>query len=121
MWNVMTFDCGIGGALGPSYSLRLLPNGALEYHATNGMKREASVVSPSADAWLRFYSDCKKIGIERWESDYSDKNSCDGTFWRLRIGIGDISYEGKGRNDYPSGFDDMLMAIQNLIGGLNFK
>ena len=119
--NELTFQ--IGGFTGPSYSLRLA-EGALEYIASDyGFEPvQSQTIQPSQDAWNRFRSQLDEIGVGGWGHEYSSEHQIlDGTQWSLQIVYGDIKVKCVGDNAYPDEFDELLGAVERLIGGREFR
>jgi hypothetical protein len=86
-----------------------------------GGKESLSVVTPSPEAWARFWRSCKRIGVDNWRDDYAPKYfTADGTRWKFDIQTPELKYTGKGDNAYPPGFQAFCSAVSRLLGGLEF-
>jgi hypothetical protein len=79
-------------------------------------------ITPSSSAWSRFWRACQKIGISKWKSNYEPEYFvCDGTGWEFNIQGPELTYKGKGNNEFPTGFVSFLSAVRKLLGGLEFE
>ena len=126
----------IGGYPGPWYSLQK-EGDALVY--TNAPTLEAlddplrELIRPSPSQWQSFLIKLDRLGVWNWREHY-ELPVCDGTHWSVKIVCGSRVANSGGSNCYPGGsdgqgsgpgisrsFNSFLSAVQQLIGGREFK
>ncbi len=121
-------EISIGGYPGPWYSLRKEGDALVYAHtptveALDNPLRE--LVSPSASQWQSFLTQLNRLGVWSWREHY-ELPVCDGTHWSVKIVCGSRVANSGGSNCYPGGpdgqeFDSFPAAVQQLIGGREFK
>jgi hypothetical protein len=107
------------------YGVEVDDHDALTYTAC-GFNGESDIdvklsVTPSLDAWARFWRSCKRIGVDKWREHYEPEGFvADGTNWEFDIQTPELTYKGEGDNAYPLGFKAFCSAVSRLLGGLEF-
>ena len=90
------------------------------------MGQPAIELSPSSEAWARFWVAIETAGVWRWKNRYEDNDILDGTQWSLKLKYqgrsvscrGSNAYPGSDRPDYAksSEFGQFVKALQQLTG-----
>ena len=121
------FKAAVEGFHGPSYSLELIGD-KLEYRfnadgfaGADGSRVEELKIKD--EDWLRFRHRLQESGCGRWKGEYVDRNTADGTLWRLEIVYPDSAVRAYGSNRVPSekSFRDYEAAVTELLSGRPFK
>lgn len=84
----LKFECGIGGYCGGSYSIKLLPNGVLEYMSSDfGYDNwKTELILPSQELWEELRLTLDSIDVWKWQEYYANKDGIvDGTNWGIEI------------------------------------
>lgn len=119
---------GIGGFLGPSYSVEWTGS-ELIYEAHESGERTAWVKTTPTDAqWTRFWKRCTKLGVWEWQRTYEpDSLVTDGTGWHVDIEGPHGRVHSSGTNACPptgemetKEFKTFCRALSSLIGGTPF-
>lgn len=123
---------GIGGYLGPSYSIELAGR-VLFYDARSaGFELISPLlpeIEPTDEQWRAFRRALAKINVWQWQTHYPNPGVCDGTSWSLEVAYSDHALDISGNNNYPDAqgdptnspegtktFDRLLRAISKLTG-----
>jgi hypothetical protein len=116
------FFLSIGG-YPVGYTVKANDRGELSYKMVSMDGEEVfSTITPSPDAWVRFWRSCKRIGVDKWHRRYEPESFvCDGTSWAFDIQTPELTYTGEGANSYPAGFEAFCSAVSRLVGGLRFN
>lgn len=116
------FELYLSGFFASTYTLELIDN-RLFYSQSEGgyIGEKKQVPMPDEQQWNNFRSTLDKINIWDWQDTYDNSDILDGEQWEMKI-IFDgtkkiISY---GSNKYPDQFQSFLIALQQLIDGLDF-
>ncbi len=123
---------GIGGYMGPSYSVELWDGRLLYVRCEYGYRNESvEEITPTRKQWLRFRAELDSIGVARWRRTYRDLGILDGTGWGLEIAYEDVEMLSSGDNAYPesdplsdvpsAAFNRFLKAVSRLAGGRVFR
>jgi hypothetical protein len=120
--EVGIFKLSIGGwPLWYSVELDTKATSLLYKKMQDGKEAIEFILSPSLDAWARFWSSCKKIGVDKWRKRYEPEYFVtDGTGWTFDIQTPELTYTGGGDNAYPEEFEAFCSAVSHLLGGLEF-
>jgi hypothetical protein len=130
-----TFSTDIGGFMGSSYSVEL-HNGVLTYTSSgfghSNPKRES--FTPTTAQWREFRQALDDLKVWQWRSRYPNNGTADGTQWSVKIIYTDRRLHAHGDNNYPDvggkpsgspdppkSFERYLAAVQQLLGGKNFR
>ncbi len=117
----------IGGFNGPCWDVELKA-GALVVCARRAgyIEGKETVVTPTAEAWSRFWLALDAAGVWRWLPDYTDNNVLDGTQWELELAHAGSRVKCGGSNAYPgangpsygrnTAFARFLKALRTLTG-----
>jgi len=124
----MKFSAAIGGLLGDSFAVDLSAPDTLIYtHTPRPQGRtprpERIAVKVTEAQWKKFRAQLDAAKVWTWKADYTNMSILDGTLWKLTADFGDKKIETSGRNAYPAQaqFDAMLAAVEELLGGKDFK
>lgn len=73
-------------------------------------------VSPTPEAWERFWVRVESLGVWQWKADYSDpkRHMPDGESWALTLQHGAKQVKAKGYNGVPDGYSAFRAAIYEL-------
>jgi hypothetical protein len=81
---------------------------------------------PSPEKWERFWLEVERIGVWKWEQNYTTPDVLDGASWFLKLQHGGHAIETGGSNGYPetdgpeysqkSPFAQFLRALKQLSG-----
>ncbi|NOR44067.1 MAG: hypothetical protein GQ534_00645, partial [Candidatus Delongbacteria bacterium] len=71
--------------------------------------------------WDKFWKETVKLKIWLWKKSYVDKGSSDGQNWSIKIKIGKMKLHTYGSGEFPENYEDFLVALRKLIGGLEFS
>ncbi len=112
-----TVDASIGGYFGPSYRVQA-EGGTVRWTARQGgQDSDQATVQPDAEAWQRFWAAVDAAGAWEWEARYVDPDVLDGTSWSLRLEHEGRAVESSGSNAWPSGWEQLQAALEQLAGG----
>ena len=81
---------------------------------------EPIFITPSDDDWKTFIDTCKKWKIDEWKEDYSPGNVFDNGAWKMDIALEGFFYKGRGDGDYPPNIGHFCVAVEKLLGGLEY-
>jgi hypothetical protein len=130
----MQLSIGIGGFMGPSYSVELA-EGRLRYQATGSGYADLRTewIEPAAAQWSAFRDGLDAIGIWKWQPEYPNPGVCDGTQWQVEIVYADAMVRSHGDNNYPEAdgtasgdpdstpaFGTLMEHVRLLLGGREF-
>jgi hypothetical protein len=75
-------------------------------------------LSPTPEAWERFWTRIEAIGVWQWKADYDDpkRNWPDGESWALTLRTGARQVKSKGYNAVPDAYGEFRDAVYKLIG-----
>jgi hypothetical protein len=78
------------------------------------MKEE---LSPTPEAWQRFWARIDSLGVWQWEPDYSDPKRAgpDGESWALTLRVGAKQLTSKGYNAVPGAYGEFRDAVYKLM------
>lgn len=122
------FEASIGGYDGPSYEVKLQPDGTVLYqHSSDGIRPLANNpkengIEVSEEQWQKFRKALDRADIWTWNK-YYDSSICDGTQWEVTIEYKDASVHSGGSNNYPpeQEFEQYRAAVNALLGGKDFQ
>jgi hypothetical protein len=100
-----------------------LTNRVLEYSAANRIALQKSLqaeIVPSTEQWREFRQTLDDLNVWRWRSNYASR-IVDGSYWSVEIIYSDRTLRAKGNGNYPKAFTDYLAAMEELLGGRDFK
>ena len=74
-------------------------------------------LSPSPEAWQRFWGRMDGLGVWHWKADYSDpkRSGPDGESWALTLRAGAKQVKSKGYNGVPDGYAEVRDAVYKLM------
>jgi hypothetical protein len=74
-------------------------------------------LSPTRDAWQRFWARIDSLGIWQWKSDYTDPkcDGPDGESWALTLRRGAKQMKSNGYNAVPDPYGEFRDAVYNLM------
>lgn len=74
-------------------------------------------LSPTPEAWKRFWTRINSLGVWQWKADYSDAKRAgpDGESWALTLRTGAKQLKSKGYNAVPDGYGEFRDAVYKLI------
>jgi hypothetical protein len=74
-------------------------------------------LSPSPEAWQRFWARIDALGVWQWKADYSDpkRGGPDGESWALTLRAGTKQVKSKGYNGVPDGYSEFRGAVYRLM------
>ncbi len=74
-------------------------------------------LSPTPEAWQRFWARIDSLGVWRWKSDYNDpkRDWPDGASWALTLRHGPRQIKSKGYNAVPDAYNNFRSAVYELI------
>ena len=122
------FIAAIGGFLGASYRVELSAPNRLTYEhnphtftSAKGTQRTSIRVTP--EQWRKFRKRLDAARVWSWKPKYSKPKVRDGTVWTFVIEDSDRSIVSHGNNAYPDlrQFEQMRLAVEELLGGKNFR
>lgn len=119
-----TLELYVGGFFGPSYWVKLLPDGSLEYTVRiPPAEPKRSIIHVSDERWTGFRTALDKARVWKWKNRYENPDIMDGTQWNLKIGYPDTSISSAGSNAFPphSQFKIYHEAVRELLDGRNFN
>jgi len=58
-------------------------------------------VTPSVEQWRAFRQALDKLRVWKWQPDYPNDGTADGTQWRVHIAYADKTVAAKGSNNFP--------------------
>ncbi|MBN2789852.1 MAG: hypothetical protein JXR69_06660 [Candidatus Delongbacteria bacterium] len=102
---------------GRSFTI-LLRDNKLIYHATR--PEEKLVRDPSDDDWDKFWKETVNLKIWLWNRSYVDKSTSDGQNWSVNIKVGKLKLHTYGSGEFPDNYEEFLVVLRKLIGGLDF-
>ena len=117
----------IGGFTGECHEIEW-KTGILWYRRAEGayVWQPATQLSPSPEAWERFWQDVDAAGVWEWEKSYENLDVLDGTQWSLKLKYqgrrltaeGSNAYPGHGEPEFPATceFGKFITALQQLTG-----
>ncbi len=120
------FEASIGGFFGPSYEVKLMPDGTLLYtddpYDFPVPGRESNGITVSEDQWREFRKALDNANVWSWK-EYYDSDILDGTQWELTIKYRDAFVSSGGSNNYPpeEEFKQFEAAVRQLLGGKEFQ
>jgi hypothetical protein len=122
------FHAAIGGFLGPSCGVEMTGPDTLTYTYTprpSGAppKPQQTTIKVTGAQWKVFRARLDAAKVWAWEENYTNPSILDGTLWNILIDFGGKRMKSEGRNAYPerAQFDAMLAAVQELLGGKEFR
>jgi hypothetical protein len=76
-------------------------------------------LSPSPEAWKRFWTRIDSLGVWQWKADYHDpkRDRPDGESWALTLRIGAKQLKSKGYNGVPEAYGEFRDAVYKLMEG----
>jgi hypothetical protein len=74
-------------------------------------------LSPSPEAWHRFWARIDALDVWKWKSDYNDakRDAPDGESWTLTLRCGTKRVKSKGYNAVPNTYVEFRDAVYKLI------
>ena len=97
-------------------------DGALLYY--NGPLGEQNIapvrIEPTKKQWEDFRKALDQSKVWRWHKSY-DAAVLDGTGWELKIHYSDRQLNSGGFNGFPPSFDQVVAAVEKLLGGKPFR
>jgi hypothetical protein len=74
-------------------------------------------LSPSPEAWKRFWVRVDSLGVWQWKADYSDpkRGGSDGESWALTLRVGPKQVKSKGYNGVPDAYSKFREAVYKLM------
>jgi hypothetical protein len=74
-------------------------------------------LSPTPEAWRRFWTRIESLGVWQWKADYGDpkRNWPDGESWALTLRTGAKQLKSKGYNAVPDTYGEFRDAVYKLI------
>jgi hypothetical protein len=74
-------------------------------------------LSPSPEAWRRFWTRMDTLRVWQWKADYSDPKHSgpDGESWALTLRAGAKEVKSKGYNGVPDGYGEVRDAVYKLM------
>lgn len=74
-------------------------------------------LSPSPEAWDRFWARAEALGVWEWKADYSSARSSmpDGESWSLTLKYGAKQVKSKGYNAVPDAYNAFREAVHHLV------
>jgi hypothetical protein len=74
-------------------------------------------LSPSPQAWQRFWARIDSLGVWQWKADYSDpkRSGPDGESWALTLRAGAKQVKSKGYNGVPEAYSELRGAVYKLM------
>jgi hypothetical protein len=78
------------------------------------MKEE---LSPTPEAWQRFWARIDLLGVWQWKTDFSDPKRAgpDGESWALTLRVGAKQLKSKGYNAVPGAYGEFRDAVYKLM------
>ncbi len=100
-------------------SLGRLKYSCVDYHNTeNDVQLEKEI---SAEDWKKLIRGLKNCDFEYWLDKYEEAGVCDGTEWRVTVGLSNgEKLEKYGNNQYPNKWKQFCKALSK-IAGARFK
>jgi hypothetical protein len=121
------FEFSIGEALYIDCPVRWLPD--LQVLAI-GYGSDAKHVKVTDSQWRIFWLALNHVQVWRWDANYSDPFTLDGTSWNLKIKYRRKEIVSRGSNAYPesSGIDfsdnsqfSLFLDAVNMLAGTNYR
>ena len=74
-------------------------------------------LSPTPEAWRRFWARIDSLGVWQWKADYSDpkRGGPDGESWALTLRAGTKQLKSKGYNAVPGAYGAFRDAVYKLM------
>ena len=74
-------------------------------------------LSPSPEAWRRFWARTDALGVWQWKADYSDpkRGGPDGESWDLTLRAGAKQVKSKSYNGVPDSYSEFREAVYKLM------
>ena len=74
-------------------------------------------LSPSPEAWQRFWARIDALGVWKWKSDYNDpkRDAPDGESWALTLRCETKQVKSKGYNGVPNAYGEFRDAVYKLM------
>jgi len=74
-------------------------------------------LSPTVEAWQRFWASIDSLGVWQWKPEYSDpkRDGPDGESWALVLQTGGKQLKSKGYNAVPNGYGEFREAVHKLM------
>jgi hypothetical protein len=74
-------------------------------------------LSPTPEAWQRFWVRIDSLGVWQWKSDYNDpkRDGPDGESWALTLRRGTRQLKSKGYNAVPDTYGEFRDAVYRLL------
>jgi hypothetical protein len=74
-------------------------------------------LSPTPEAWRRFWTRINSLGVWQWKSEYHDakRDGPDGESWALTLQIGAKQVKSKGYNGVPDAYAEFRNAAYKLM------
>lgn len=74
-------------------------------------------LSPTPEAWRRFWARIDSLGVWQWKADYSDpkRDGPDGESWALTLRAGAKQLKSKGYNAVPGAYGQFRDAVYKLM------
>ncbi|MDA3886508.1 MAG: hypothetical protein PF638_13020 [Candidatus Delongbacteria bacterium] len=111
------FRITLSSFYGRSFTL-LFRDKKLVYQSTRPEEKLFRV--PADEDWDKFWKESVKLKIWLWNKSYVDRSSSDGQNWSVKIKIGKMNLHSYGSGQFPENFENFLVAIRKLLGGLEF-
>lgn len=113
----------IGGYHGESFALKSQDCKTITYtrFGREFNELETENLYPSENLWRSFWKTCGNVGVGFWDKRYQAEGVVDGTRWGLTMDCGDFVVNSSGDNAYPANFNKVLLAVEKLLGGREFR
>jgi hypothetical protein len=74
-------------------------------------------LSPTREAWQRFWERIDSLGVWQWKPDYSNRKRAgtDGESWDLTLRAGAKQLKSKGYNAVPDAYGEFRRAVYKLM------
>lgn len=123
------FSLGLGGFLGASYRVELLPEeSAIMYlynpHTfTNSPGTKKTKIKIPAERWDEFRKALDIAKVWEWKKEYVKRGIADGTVWDIQIVWGKNSIKSHGDNAFPPDeqWNSFRQAVVKLLDGKKFE
>jgi hypothetical protein len=120
------FTLYLGGLFGPSYTVELAGH-SLTYRTRSwnpeikAVAETSKRITPSENQWRQFWKAADTSDLWRWQREYIDPSTRDGTQWHVSITLADKTINSRGSNAYPPQFSVYTLAVKGLLGGEEFR
>lgn len=74
-------------------------------------------LSPTPEAWQRFWARIDSLGVWQWKSDYNEpkRDWPDGESWAVTLRSGERQVKSKGYNAVPDAYSEFRDAVYKLM------